>query len=147
MGMSSKRVTPVATTLTFPKFWTWLQGHVNCIVRAGTPEVVLFDHDDFHWTLLAEAVYPENRVVVDYGGCDQLPLLALRDRRTGDYADLPLLRRTAAALGLPVPRTFDHLDTIEGIHQALRGMSANEEGFVALFADGQRFKFKSSAYL
>ena len=54
MGMSSKRVTPVATTLTFPKFWTWLQGHVNCIVRAGTPEVVLFDHDDFHWTLLAE---------------------------------------------------------------------------------------------
>jgi hypothetical protein len=23
-------------------------------VRAGTPEVVLFDHDDFHWTLLAE---------------------------------------------------------------------------------------------
>ena len=100
-----------------------------------------------HWTLLAEAVYPENRVVVDYGGRDQLPLLALRDRRTGDYADLPLLRRTAAALGLPVPATFDHLDTIEGIHQALRGMSANEEGFVALFADGQRFKFKSSAYL
>ncbi|MBK9033413.1 MAG: hypothetical protein IPL61_19430 [Myxococcales bacterium] len=54
MGTSTKRVTPVAMTLTFPKFWTWLQGHVNCIVRAGTPEVVLFDHDDFHWTLLAE---------------------------------------------------------------------------------------------
>ena len=100
-----------------------------------------------HWTLLAEAVYPENRIVVDYGGRDQLPLLAMRDRRTGDYADLPHLRRTAAALGLPVPATFDHLDTLDGIHDALRGLSANEEGFVALFADGQRFKFKSSAYL
>ncbi|MBP8810822.1 MAG: serine/threonine protein kinase [Kofleriaceae bacterium] len=54
MGSPTKRVTPVATTLTFPKFWTWLQAHVNCIVRAGTPEVVLFDHDDFHWTLLTE---------------------------------------------------------------------------------------------
>ena len=100
-----------------------------------------------HWTLLAEAVYPENRIVVDYGGRDQLPLLAMRDRRSGDYADLPHLRRTAAALGLPVPATFDHLDTLDGIHDALRGMSANEEGFVALFADGRRFKFKSSAYL
>ena len=29
-------------------------GHANCILRAGTPEVVLIDHDDFHWTLLTE---------------------------------------------------------------------------------------------
>ena len=54
MATTTKRLTPVATTLTFDKFWTWLTGHVNCIVRAGTPEVVLFDHDDFHWTILAE---------------------------------------------------------------------------------------------
>src|SRR3954465_4711819 len=44
----------VATTLSFDKFWSWVQGHANCIVRAGTPEVVLLDHDDFHWTLLTE---------------------------------------------------------------------------------------------
>ena len=44
----------MATTLTFDKFWKWLAGHANCIVRAGTPEVVLVDHDDFHWTLLSE---------------------------------------------------------------------------------------------
>ena len=50
----SKRLTPVATTLPFEKFWAWLQGHRNCILRAGTPEVVLFDHEEFHWTLLAE---------------------------------------------------------------------------------------------
>lgn len=54
MGSSSKRLTPVATTMSFEKFWTWLRGHVNCIVRAGTPETVLFDHEDFHWTVLTE---------------------------------------------------------------------------------------------
>ena len=39
----------VAYTLPFQKFWQWLQSHPNCIVRAGTPEVVLFDDDDLHW--------------------------------------------------------------------------------------------------
>lgn len=38
-----------ANVLSFDTFWKWLQGHPNCIVSAGTPEVVLFDHDDFHW--------------------------------------------------------------------------------------------------
>lgn len=41
--------TSVAFTLPFSKFWTWLQGHPNCILRAGTPEAVLFDDDDLHW--------------------------------------------------------------------------------------------------
>ena len=100
-----------------------------------------------HWTLLAEAVYPANRIVIDYGGRENLYLLAMRHRQTGDYADLSLVSETAAQLGLPRPATYDHLDTIDGIHDALEGMTANEEGFVALYADGQRFKFKSAAYL
>jgi hypothetical protein len=51
---TGKRLAAVATTLTFDKFWTWLTGHANCILRAGTPEFVLLDQDDFHWTLLTE---------------------------------------------------------------------------------------------
>ena len=54
MSTTGKRLAAVATTLTFEKFWTWLGGHANCIVRAGTPETVLLDHDDFHWTLIKE---------------------------------------------------------------------------------------------
>jgi hypothetical protein len=54
MGSTGKRLATVATTLTFDKFWHWLTGHANCIVRAGTPEAVLGDHDDFHWALLTE---------------------------------------------------------------------------------------------
>src|SRR6186713_2537787 len=41
--------TSVAFTLPFSKFWTWVQSHPNCILRAGTPEAVLFDDDDLHW--------------------------------------------------------------------------------------------------
>lgn len=44
----------VPLTMQFDKFWQWLQAHCNCILRAGTPDVVLFDHDDFHWHLASE---------------------------------------------------------------------------------------------
>lgn len=54
MPISPKHVSPAATTLPFEKFWSWLQAHANCILRAGTPEAVLFDHDDYHWHLAAE---------------------------------------------------------------------------------------------
>jgi hypothetical protein len=55
MGSSGKRLAAVATTLPFEKFWRWLGGHANCILRAGTPEAILLDHEDFHWSLVPEA--------------------------------------------------------------------------------------------
>ncbi|HEX9735568.1 MAG TPA: hypothetical protein VGG06_26680 [Thermoanaerobaculia bacterium] len=36
-------------TLPFDSFWQWLVSHPNCILRAGTPEAVLYDDDDLHW--------------------------------------------------------------------------------------------------
>src|SRR5450432_168672 len=46
--------TSMAFTLPFQKFWTWLQTHPNCIVRAGTQEVEIFDDDDYHWHFTTE---------------------------------------------------------------------------------------------
>ena len=37
--------------LGFESFWAWLQDHYNCIVRAGTPDVILYDRDEYHWRL------------------------------------------------------------------------------------------------
>jgi hypothetical protein len=51
---TSKRIAPQTSTLPFEKFWAWLQAHANCILRAGTPDAVLFDHEDYHWHLAAE---------------------------------------------------------------------------------------------
>jgi hypothetical protein len=41
-------------TLPFETFWPWLMTHPNCILRAGTPETVLYDDDDLHWHFAAE---------------------------------------------------------------------------------------------
>jgi len=41
-------------TLPFKLFWQWLLLHPNCIMRAGTPEATLYDHEDLHWQLLPE---------------------------------------------------------------------------------------------
>ncbi len=41
-------------TLTLDRFWDWLSAHPNCILRAGTPEVVLYDDDDLHWMVGVE---------------------------------------------------------------------------------------------
>ena len=43
-------------TLPFERFWDWLLGHPNCILRAGTPEAVLYDDEDLHWHFASEGV-------------------------------------------------------------------------------------------
>jgi hypothetical protein len=42
------------TTISFDAFWSWLLRHPNCIFRAGTPEVALFDDEDLHWHFAAD---------------------------------------------------------------------------------------------
>ena len=42
------------TTLPFDAFWTWVQAHPNCIIRAGTPEAVLYDEENLHWHFTVE---------------------------------------------------------------------------------------------
>lgn len=48
-------------TLPFDVFWVWLMGHPNCILRAGTPEAVIYDDEDLHWHFAAEE--PDTLVV------------------------------------------------------------------------------------
>src|SRR6185503_1298854 len=42
------------TTLSFEPFWNWLVSHPNCILRAGTPDTVIYDDEDLHWHFGAE---------------------------------------------------------------------------------------------
>lgn len=50
----AKKLLETPTTIPFETFWRWVQAHPNCIVRAGTPESVLFDDDDLHWHFSTE---------------------------------------------------------------------------------------------
>lgn len=49
---------PVPSTasapLTFDQFWRWLSEHRNCLVRCGTADMQLFDHESLHWDFFDE---------------------------------------------------------------------------------------------
>jgi len=52
--MKSGPTEHATATLPFDTFWGWVQAHPNCIIRAGTPESVLYDDDDLHWHFTVE---------------------------------------------------------------------------------------------
>lgn len=98
-------------------------------------------------TLLFEIIYPENRVIVDYRGREDLVLIAARNRFTGDYLPFsPDLERLAAKYGFSTPQVYTFRDIGEMLAR-LKTMDKDEEGFVVEFSDGQRFKFKGDKYL
>lgn len=47
--MHESSVLTPPSTLPFPNFWKWLTSHPNCILRAGTPDAVIYDDEDYHW--------------------------------------------------------------------------------------------------
>jgi RNA ligase len=97
-------------------------------------------------TLLFEIVYPENRIIIDYGSREGLILLAARDRFTGQYLKLPALRALAERYGFELASIYDFTDTA-ALKLALTALDDGHEGFVAVFADGERTKFKAKRYL
>ncbi len=91
-------------------------------------------------TYLFEIIYPENRIVVDYGVERNLILLAVRETATGREFDL----NDFAHLGFPLARRFDSIDD----YHALRNMERDDaEGFVVLFESGLRVKVKLEEYV
>ena len=49
-----RHIEHATATLSFKVFWAWLQTHPNCILRAGTPEIVLYDDEQLHWHFAIE---------------------------------------------------------------------------------------------
>lgn len=103
-----------------------------------------FEADD-SWTLMFEAIYPGNRVVVDYHGREDLVLLGIRDRFTGQYLRHGFVEKFAKQYGLSIPKSFS-FPTVPDIIDLCQTISPNEEGYVVEFEDGQRFKFKGEEY-
>jgi hypothetical protein len=50
--MTSPSKTPAP--LTFEAFWRWLQDHRNCLLRVGSADVMLMDHELVHWDFFEE---------------------------------------------------------------------------------------------
>lgn len=102
---------------------------------------------DEAYTLLFEIIYPDNRIVVDYGNREDLVLLAVRNRFTGDYLPFfPEVYELGKSYGFTLPQVYTFNDVTQLIEQT-GIIDANHEGYVVEFADGNRFKFKGDRYI
>lgn len=95
------------------------------------------DKLDKNLTYLFEIIYPENRIVVDYKGREDLILLAIIDTKTGN--DLPL-----QDVGFPVVKRYDGINDLSKIREL---ENTSDEGFVIKFSNGFRMKVKFSEYV
>jgi RNA ligase len=96
-------------------------------------------------TPLFEIIYPDNRIVVDYDNREDLVLLAIRHLEGDYFPYYPFLYMTANRFGFSLPQYYN-FNSIRDILSLTGKISANHEGWVLLFADGQRFKIKGDRY-
>ena len=87
-------------------------------------------------TYLFEIIYPENRIVVDYGGMQDLILLEIIDTQTGRQEGV-------RDIGFPVVQKYF---AWENFNQLAAMNPENKEGFVVKFESGFRMKIKFQNY-
>jgi RNA ligase len=106
-------------------------------------------------TYLAEAIYPGNRIVVDYGGREELMLLAAFRPADGTEELLSAVTPDWAPIG-PVVRSWGLSSDITALEKLATQDSSvdgravggtEEEGWIVRFESGLRAKIKLSAYL
>ena len=97
-------------------------------------------------TFLFEAIYPENRIVLDYEGREELVLLAIRMNDSGEYYPRWLVSLLANDICATITPAHS-FNSWRNILEAREKLTENQEGYVAEFGDGQRFKFKGDQYL
>ena len=88
-------------------------------------------------TYLFEIIYPENRIVVDYGDLQDLVLLAIIDIQTGKDQALE-------DIGFPLAKRHDGINDLD----YLKSLEEDEgEGFVIKFKSDLRYKIKFAEYV
>lgn len=88
-------------------------------------------------TYLFEIIYPENRIVVDYGAERALVLLAVIDKATGQDVDLE-------DIGFPLARRYCNVEDLDAL---MKRKQDNKEGYVVRFESGLRYKIKLEEYV
>jgi RNA ligase len=92
-----------------------------------------------HLTFCFEIIYPENRIVLDYGDDEKLVLLGTFDK-DGKEVDCEIWSQW----GFDVVKKYDGIKDFK----ELKGMiKDDQEGFVVKFTNGDRIKVKGVEYL
>ena len=92
-----------------------------------------------HLTFCFEIIYPENRIVLDYGDDEKLVLLGTFDKR-GKETDSEIWSQW----GFDVVKKYDGIKDFKELKQMVKN---DQEGFVVKFSNGDRIKVKGVEYL
>jgi RNA ligase len=96
-------------------------------------------------TYLAEAIYPENRIVVNYGTRRELVLLGAYDNEDGEELTYTLLKEFGSDLNWPVAKQY-HYNSVDELIAAAADLPMQEEGWIIHSCSGQRIKIKGAEY-
>jgi len=99
---------------------------------------------DLGTTYLCEAIYPQNRIVIQYS-YTALVLLAAYDAG-GCELGYGELSETATRLGWPLAKRYP-VAAISELLASAKTLPANDEGWVLRFENGMRLKVKGEEYL
>lgn len=100
---------------------------------------------DKFMTYVFEGIYPQNRIVVDYGTTEELRLIAVRNPITGEFMPYDLMIKEAEKLGCGIVKKLP-FKTIEEIVEHCKTLPMTEEGYVVRFDNGLMVKIKGEEY-
>ncbi len=98
---------------------------------------------DPEYTYLFEIIYPNNRIVVDYGTAERLVLLAVVHTQTGAELDHNAINWVDKAQTYPATAIPEWVKSIEARQAELN----NHEGFILKWPNGFRLKYKLADYV
>ncbi|MFW9872423.1 MAG: RNA ligase [Candidatus Thorarchaeota archaeon] len=96
-------------------------------------------------TFLVEIIYPENRIVIDYGNEEKLVLLSIYDRKTKKEGSREEIEEYAELFDFPIVKEYQL--TYDDMFKFQEKDQLSIEGFVVRYNNGLRIKIKSKRYL
>jgi RNA ligase len=98
-----------------------------------------------NYTYLVEIIYPENRIVVDYGKEERLVLLGIVRTDSGEELDYSTMCNESDVTGIPLVMKYKTWG--EDWETLKKEISKDNEGYVIRFSGGMRMKIKGDEYV
>jgi RNA ligase len=95
-------------------------------------------------TYLLEIIYPENKIIVNYGSEEKLVMLSAYHTHTERECEIGAVFNQARNAGMPTAKEYGH--TLEQMIELQKTLPKDQEGFVVRFENGLRVKIKGDEY-